>query len=215
MSNCARPPGLLTFTWALCPPASPEREDPPGLLGRAREAAVVSVAPERGDWARASQPAVALPWRHLVSQGAGAVFCGAGKREGVKEGRRVEATPRGSTQRRVCGVPAPPPPRRELSGACDEGSPFPLAPRRGQSAGAPRARFERARTRQGLRICGPGPPDLGCPRGWASDLPPTPRFQQPSRTSFSIAMKFTTGLVGRSKKLAPSQTFILLNPHRN
>lgn len=98
----------------------------------------------------------------------------------MKEGRRVEPAPRGSPQRRVCGVPAPPLPRQELPGACGEGSPFPPAPRRGLRARAPCPSSEGARDSSR----GPGPSDLGCPGGWASDPPLAPRLRNLPRTSF-------------------------------
>lgn len=135
---------------------------------------------------------------------------------GCEEGRRVEAAPWGSPQRRVCCIPAPPPPRPELPRACGEGSPFPPALRRSLRAGAPRPSSVGVRDPPGTASCGPCPADLGRLRGWASDPPPAPAVPPafPEQVS-GVVMKFKTSIVGRSRNWPLPRPSYPLDPYRN
>lgn len=53
----------------------------------------------------------------------------------------MEAAPRGSPQQRVCGVPAPPPPRRELPRGLRRGKPLPAGVEEEPARGSPPPEF--------------------------------------------------------------------------
>lgn len=159
-------------------------------------------------WSGSSAASHCAAGRVSLASGWGSVLrCG--ESEGCAEGRRVEAAPPGSPPRQFCGVPAPPPPRRELPGACGEESPLLPAPRRSLRAGAPSLSSEGARDPPGAASRGPGPADLGCRRGWASDPPPTRGSSSLHPTSFRRCSEVHDWHSGEKQKLVPSQTLTL------
>lgn len=128
---------------------------------------------------------------------------------------------RGDGSRPLRGAPlgagaAASPPRRP-SGATPRG----LQPGEPVTAGAEEELERRspcpssgtARDVPGASGGGPGPPDLGCPQGWANDLSPSAAAPAafPEQVS-GVAVKFTTGIGGQEWKLAPSQVFIPFGP---
>lgn len=213
VSSCVRPSGCLTL--AVCPPVCPWREPsrstPEG--DRRGGGAGPSTTGRRGE----GVPSRSLPRRPTARlEGllgrAGAGIFGARRQRGYARGT-VGSKPdrRGSPLLQVCGVPTPPPPWPGLSGACGEGSPFPLALRRARN---PRPSSQRARDPPAAATRSPGPSDLGCPGGWASAPPAAPQVSATFHgTSFSgVAVKFTTGVLAEKQKLTPSQTFLPFGP---
>lgn len=187
MSNRARPLVLLTIPLTLCPPSF-FLEKGPTRSPRAGKRRGGGTSPSRmgrrGEGVPTWSGFSSSFWKGFPG-GAWSAFEVWG---GVKEGRRVEAAPRDSRRLRVCSVPAPPPPRRELPGACVVGSPFLSALSWGLRARVPHPSSDGARDPPGAASCGPGPSDLGCPRGWATDLLSDLRLTQPSPNKFQALL---------------------------